>query len=168
MVVKKDARKKVEYRHLSIPIDEADTIEGFALWYETKIAAQQGFKKFHDYISSSGRTERSFYINFSKEKGSSYSLEIRIMITGEFYQILIPNIEATYVNKIKESLNIFQFYFITAGYTDEKGTDVLLPLREYNYFRGAISIDDNIVLGKNKKRWPLELFESGDVKLIHE
>lgn len=149
----------VSYRHLEIPTKNG-VINGFALWYESEKQAIQGFKKIHEYIDAMGKADCSFNIEFNKTQKGTYNLSIIINTDLNIYGIEIQEIESVYVKKLIEGLKEFQFYFITAGYEDK-----LLPISEYNYFRKSIYVDGEIIVGRNKNRWPYELFESNTIEL---
>ena len=157
--------RDVSYRHLSIPISGDDAIEGFALWYNTEQDARIGFSKFHRYISAPGSTKRYLDVTFKREL-AAYRLEILVGIEDEIYLISINGIDVKYIEKLKKSLQSYQYFFLTAGYTDNQGNDVLLPIHEFNYFRNALRIDDKIILGNKVKRWPKEIFEKKTTQQI--
>jgi hypothetical protein len=157
----------VLFRYLAIPLPEGE-IGGFALWYATKDDAIKGFSRFHEYLDVSGYVSRHLDISFEKKHSDNYCLKIVISIDDRVYQTKISGIEGVYVKRLENSLTNYQYYFITAGYTDESGDSQLLPINDFNFFRKQVKIGDHLVEGVKKNRWPDELFASGVVRLSPE
>lgn len=142
----------VTYRHLSIPLAEGEIV-GFALWYQSENEAKNSILRFHKYLDSSGTTPKYQNISFNKDSALTHQLQILIGIDDVTYSTIIDRVDSTFVERIKNSLGEYPYFFIAAGFT-KNGEDTLLPINPYNFISSEIEIDGKLVKGTNKNKWP--------------
>lgn len=149
----------VTFRYLGIPYRGLE-ISGIVLWYGSRKNAMDSIRRFHSYLNSDRNTNRYLDIAFEKEGDGTFGLSVIIEIGMISYQTNIHGIDALYVKRIRDSLNEFPYYLITVGYTDRSGADELLPIRQYSFFRNKLLIDQEIIVGQKKNKWPGDLFQA--------
>jgi hypothetical protein len=155
----------VTFRLLSVPHDLGD-IGGFALWYKSEREAKADFTHFRRYISATGY--RQSRISFDRDSDQTHALEIDLVYSGLRFTVRIAGIQSQFIHRLQHALNIFPYFFITAGYTENNGRDLVLPVQEYTYFSSRLFINGEITFGNSRNAWPAELFRVETALLLDE
>lgn len=159
--------RAVTFRYIAVPFEET-SLGGFALWYESIEDAKADFRHFHLYITSPKNAGQSFKVSFTKDSSVSYLLHILIEKNSNEFNVRIARIASEYVERLRDALDSFPYYFITAGYTDASGQARVLPPRDYTFFANVVFVDGERVAGKPRRRWPSELFETAEPQVLDE
>ncbi len=153
----------VSFRHLFFDSDSVGRVDGMSLWYKTKTQALELFDFIHRYITAPGLTEKNLELYFTSDDENHYSLYFEIEIQDKVHSSNIAGIEKKYIDMIVTSLKKVPYYFIGAGYHEEKDSEILLPLSEYHFFRSYLSVDNDIIRGTRNPSWPLNIFKESNV-----
>jgi len=127
---------------------------GFALWYKD----QQGADHFFDMIRSyfeEVKSERCIHICFSRKNSGigAFTLEVEIIVGERELSVESRGIPARYVLRLCDSLKLYPYIFILAGFTAPDGRDHLL--RDCSYSTSAVLVDEDMVFGSTERPFPV-------------
>jgi hypothetical protein len=149
---------EVTCRLLTLEVEEG-RVSGIALWFQSQDAAKDAFAHLHNYITASADHFRRMEIAFRILAGQ-WRFELEVIIDNDEFGIIIEGVDETVVNAIRATLAEYPYTFVAAGYDGVDGQPHLLPLRDYQLFRGYIAINGETVFGQNRKSFPIDaLFE---------
>ena len=138
----------VEFRYGGVQTPEGE-LGIIVLGYQSRAEGEQAYANIHSYITAGTSTPRLFDIKFEREGAGTYQLIINIGVGDISREIRISAVASEYVGRLTSSLSNVPFYLIAAGYYDDDEFH-LLPLKQYNFFRGEIEIDGETVVGVSK------------------
>ncbi len=144
----------VAIRKVSIPLAHLGNVAGFCLSYTIKEDALSFFDFIHTYLSATGEIPRQA-INISTMQTSDniYSLNISFGLADWMRQLEIDQIPLDYIDNVRQSLEIFPYYLIIAGY-ESKNEFTILPISKYHLFLNSIRINQKIYTGSRTKEFP--------------
>lgn len=143
-----DGAFDVEFRYGGVQTPEGE-LGIIVLGYASRVEGEQAFANIHSYITAGAGTPRFFDIKFERECAGTYQLIISLGVGDISREIRISGVASEYVGRIRGSLSNVPFYLIAAGYYEDSEFH-LLPLKQYNFFRGEIEIDGEAVVGVTK------------------
>jgi len=158
---------RVTFRYLAVPHEETH-LGGFALWYESVQDAEADFTHFHLYFTEPPANTRAFKVSFAKDSSTTHTLTIVLASDAMEFNVRIHGVGSEYVTRLRDSLRLFPYYFVTAGYSDIGGESRLLTPHDYTVFLSALTIDGRCVRGKQGRRWPWEAFQVTSPRLVNE
>ncbi len=144
----------VAIRKVSIPLANMGNVAGFCLSYTTKDDALSFFDFIHTYLSATGELPRQVIdISTSHTLGNVYILKIIFGLSDWTRLLEIEQIPSDYVDNIRQSLKVFPYYLIIAGYEGKDGF-TLLPISQYHLFLNSIRIDKKNYTGVKNQEFP--------------
>ena len=159
----------VAFRYLGIPTPKGE-IAGICLSYETASEARSVFDAIHLYLSApSSVPRRLMKVEFSRASEDSYDLVIEFGVGNVIRKIEIRGTEANHIYRLMQSLQVYRYYLITAGFTDTRGNFQLLPIDDYHLFRSEVVIDGQTFTGNPSCTFDwIHLFKGKEVMVAEE
>jgi len=144
----------VAIRKVSIPLVNMGNVAGFCLSYTTKDDALSFFDFIHTYLSATGEIPRqAIDISTTQTSGNIYVMNISFGLADWMRQLEIDQIPLDYIDNVRQSLKIFPYYLIIAGYEGKNGFTIL-PISKYHLFLNSIRINQKIYVGSRIKEFP--------------
>jgi hypothetical protein len=123
----------------------AGEISMVILQYLSRIEAIKAFSRFHGYLIESGQS-KSFSVSFNQRSESYGDMLLSVHYADQNMTTEIPGIDWTFVEKLRRSLQIFPYFLILAGYT-ENGEFQLLTAKDYHLWKSDILVNGKWIKG---------------------
>lgn len=139
----------VEFRYLGIQAEKGE-IAGICLCYGNAPDAYSFFNMIQMYVTASiPALKIPMKVKFTQTTDDAYDLQIKFGIEDAVRLIYIQDIDASYIERLKASLLIYQYYLVVAGYVDDDGNFQLLPVKDYHLFKSDVQIDGETLQGND-------------------
>jgi hypothetical protein len=141
----------LQFRHVAIETSYGQ-VYGICLAFSTREAAEEAFAVFHRYITAPSGI-KSVCVAFTSDEPESFEVTVDVVMPGLVWNARIEGVNAAYVHLLRNSLDVFAYYVLLAGYEAEDGFRLLSPA-DYHMFKRDVVIDGETVYGQSRNPLP--------------